>query len=52
MTKIVLILDAWEPIIGGGQKLFLNLINGLVKHHRCHITLITRALKDEKNKSV
>jgi|GEM_PF-2708057 glycosyltransferase involved in cell wall biosynthesis len=51
MTKIVLILDAWEPIIGGGQKLFLNLINGLVKHHRCHITLITRALKDEKNKS-
>jgi glycosyltransferase involved in cell wall biosynthesis len=51
MTNIVVILDAWEPIIGGGQKLFLNLINGLVNRHRCQITLITRALKDDKNKS-
>lgn len=50
MTKIVIILDAWEPIIGGGQKLFLNLIQGLIKNHLCQITLITRALKDDKNK--
>ena len=50
MTKIVIILDAWEPIIGGGQKLFLKLIEGLIKNHHCQITLITRALKDENNK--
>ena len=50
MTKITLILDAWEPIIGGGQKLFLKLIKGLVKDHHCQITLITRSLKDKNNK--
>ncbi len=48
--KIVLILDAWEPIIGGGQKLFLELIKGLVKDHHCQITLITRSLKDNQGK--
>ena len=48
--KIVLINDAWEPIIGGGQKLFLKLIKGLIKDHNCQITLITRSLKDDQGK--
>lgn len=48
--KLVILLDAWEPIIGGGQKLFLKLIEGLIKNHHCQITLITRNLKDKQNK--
>ncbi len=48
--KLVLILDAWHPIVGGGQKLFLELATRLVKHHRCQIEIITRALKDDQGK--
>jgi len=48
--KLVLILDAWHPIVGGGQKLFLELVTRLVKHHRCQIEIITRALKDDQGK--
>ena len=47
--KLVILLDAWDPVVGGGQKLFLKLIEGLVKNHQCQITLITRALKDKNN---
>ncbi len=48
--KLVLILDAWQPVVGGGQKLFLELATKLVKHHRCQIEIITRALKDDQGK--
>lgn len=43
--KIVFITDAWKPLVGGGQNLFWHLTNGLVKNHRCQITVVTRALK-------
>jgi len=45
--KIALLIDAWWPIIGGGQKLFWELAKGLVKNHHCQVMIITRALKDE-----
>ena len=48
--KIVIILDAWEPIIGGGQKLFQKLARGLVENHRCQIEIVTRSLKDNQGK--
>jgi len=48
--KIVILADAWQPITGGGQKLFLELVTGLVKDHRCQIQVVTRALKDKKGK--
>lgn len=48
--KIAFIIDTWEPIIGGGQKLFWELAKGLVKDHNCEVTIITRALKDKEGK--
>jgi len=48
--KIVILADAWQPVIGGGQKLFLQLIKGLVKDHSCQIHVITRSLKDSKGR--
>ena len=51
MTKLTIILDAWDPIIGGGQKLFKEIIKGLINNHNYQVTLITRSLKDDQNKS-
>lgn len=48
--KIVLLIDAWEPVIGGGQKLFWQLAKGLVLNHCCQVVLVTRALKDKEGK--
>lgn len=45
--KLVFLCDAWAPLIGGGQNLFLKLVTGLVKDHDCEITVITRALRYE-----
>lgn len=45
--KLVFFCDAWKPIVGGGQKLFWELVNRLVKDHRCQVTVITRSLKYE-----
>lgn len=45
--KIVLIADAWQPLTGGGQKLFWELSSRLAKDHSCQITIITRALRYE-----
>ncbi|MCG2691937.1 hypothetical protein L6272_03860, partial [Microgenomates group bacterium] len=45
--KLVLICDAWQPLVGGGQKLFQEITNRLVKDHHCEITVITRALRFE-----
>ncbi|MFC1626994.1 glycosyltransferase family 4 protein [Patescibacteria group bacterium] len=45
--KIVILADAWQPITGGGQKLFLELVTRLAKDHGCQITVITRALKHQ-----
>ena len=45
--NIVFICDAWQPIVGGGQKLFWELVSRLVKDHHCQITVITRALRYE-----
>ncbi len=43
--KLVFITDAWQPLVGGGQKLFWELTNRLAKDHHCQIIVITRALK-------
>lgn len=48
--KIVLLIDAWDPIIGGGQKLFWQIASGLVKDHSCQVEIITRSLKDKQGK--
>ncbi|AKM79454.1 MAG: Glycosyl transferase group 1 [Candidatus Beckwithbacteria bacterium GW2011_GWB1_47_15] len=48
--SIVILADAWHPVVGGGQKLFSKLARGLVKDHRCEITVVTRSLKDAKGK--
>jgi len=48
--KIVILADAWKPVVGGGQKLFLELATKLVKNHNCTIQVITRSLKDKTGK--
>ena len=45
--KITIILDAWQPLVGGGQKLFWEIASGLVKNHNRQMTIIARALKNE-----
>lgn len=45
--KLVFLCDAWQPIVGGGQKLFWELAGRLVKDHHCQITVLTRALRCE-----
>lgn len=45
--KLVFLCDAWQPLVGGGQKLFWELTSRLVKDHHCEITVITRALYHE-----
>ncbi|MCG2692372.1 glycosyltransferase family 4 protein [Microgenomates group bacterium] len=45
--KLVFLCDAWQPLVGGGQKLFQEITNRLVKDHHCEITVITRALRFE-----
>lgn len=46
--KLVFLCDAWQPLVGGGQKLFQEITNRLVKDHHCQITVITRALCYDK----
>ena len=48
--KIALIIDAWEPIIGGSQTHVRELVWRLVKNHECRIDIFTRALVDEDGK--
>jgi glycosyltransferase involved in cell wall biosynthesis len=48
MTKLVIILDAWKPLVGGGQKLFWEIATGLVKNHDYQVTIIARALVDDR----
>ncbi|MCX6816737.1 MAG: glycosyltransferase family 4 protein [Candidatus Beckwithbacteria bacterium] len=45
--NLVFICDAWQPLIGGGQKLFWELTSRLVKDHHCQITVVTRTLRYE-----
>ncbi len=47
--KITIILDAWQPLVGGGQKLFWKLASGLVRRGY-QVTIIARALKKKKKK--
>jgi len=48
--KIVVLIDAWQPIVGGGQKLFREITSRLIKDHDCQVEIITRSLKDEQGK--
>jgi glycosyltransferase involved in cell wall biosynthesis len=45
--KLVILIDAWKPIVGGGQKLFREIAERLVKDHHCRLEIVTRSLKDE-----
>lgn len=39
-----MIIDAWEPIIGGGQVHVQNICRKLIENHNCEIDLFVRAL--------
>ena len=45
--RIAMIMDAWDPILGGGQVHVKNLVRELVERHGCEVDLFVRALKDE-----
>ena len=49
--KITIILDAWQPLVGGGQKLFWKLASGLVGRGY-QVTIIARALNYQGKKYV
>ncbi len=50
--KVCMIIEAWFPLIGGGQIHTLELSNRLTKEHGCDVDIITRAIKGENcNKS-
>ncbi|MBH11288.1 MAG: hypothetical protein CMG74_13230 [Candidatus Marinimicrobia bacterium] len=42
--KILILIEAWCPYKGGGQKHTEYLINGLIKDYNCNVTLLTRKL--------
>lgn len=45
--NIAMLMDAWFPIVGGGQVHVQKLAEQLVKNHGCRIDLYVRSLKDE-----
>ncbi|MDP1833402.1 MAG: glycosyltransferase family 4 protein [Candidatus Moranbacteria bacterium] len=47
--KIAMIIEAWEPIWGGGQVHVLELSKKLVGNHGCKIDVYTMNLRDEKD---
>ena len=44
MKKILILIEAWRPYKGGGQKHTEYLINGLINDYNCSVTLLTRKL--------
>ena len=49
MTKLSIILDAWQPLVGGGQKLFWEVASGLANRDY-QVTIIARALNYQGKK--
>jgi glycosyltransferase involved in cell wall biosynthesis len=47
--KIAMLIDGWDPIIGGGQNHVRNLCQYLVKGFNCEIDLFVRSLSDGKS---
>lgn len=48
--KIAMIMDAWQPIVWGGQVHVYNLCKKLIENHDCKIDLFVRALKWDDDK--
>lgn len=48
--KICMMIDAWDPVVGGAQVHIKELVARLVKDHDCEIHLITRDLRGEKKR--
>jgi len=44
--KIAVVIDAWEPIVGGSQTHVWELSCNLIKNYDCRIDIYTRALID------
>jgi len=44
--KLVFLTDAWVPLVGGGQKLYLEVLSRLAKKYHWRITVVTRNLLD------
>lgn len=45
--KIAMVMDAWDPILGGGQVHVKNLAERLVLDHSCQVDLFVRSLRGE-----
>lgn len=43
--RIAMIIDAWDPIVGGGQVHVRNLCKKLIERHGCEIDLFVRSLR-------
>lgn len=48
--RIALIIDAWDPIVGGGQRHVWELCSRLVQQYGYEIDIFTRALKSDEGK--
>ena len=48
--QIVFITDAWQPLTGGGQKLYWEVLSRLAKTN-WQITVVTRALSNQRNET-
>lgn len=42
-----MVMDAWDPILGGGQVHVKNLAERLVLDHGCQVDLFVRSLRGE-----
>jgi len=49
--KVAVLVDAWYPIVGGGQVHIWEITKRIALRDNCQIEIITRKLKDEKNES-
>lgn len=45
--RIAMIIDAWDPIIGGWQVHVKNLVQKLVENHGCEIDIFVRAVQGD-----
>jgi glycosyltransferase involved in cell wall biosynthesis len=50
MMRIALIIDAWDPIVGGGQRHVWELCSRLVQEYGYEMDIFTRALKSDEGK--
>jgi len=46
-VKVCIIIDAWYPVVGGGQVYVHELANRLVSQHNCSVDIYTRKLRSE-----